>query len=339
MQFQDYYQILGVERGASADEIKKRYRKLALEWHPDRHKGKTKAEAEKRFKEINEAYSVLSDPAQRGKYDSLGANWQHGQEFTGGATHGDSMSMDEFARRFGKNPAFSDFFSSIFGNGFGGGGEKARTFRRRTHKGADASAELELTISQVLAAGKQALEIPVQVQCDGCDGAGEDDSGRPCLQCGGLGSTRSARRIEVAIPRPLKVGAKLRLKGLGDSSALGGEAGDLYLTLHYVSDATYRVDELDVYADVPLAPWEALSGAKVEVRTPDGNVVVAIPPGTKAGARLRLRGRGIAGDGAERGDFYVVVRYQLPEDFSDAQKQALLELGRHAGAVRGGARS
>lgn len=339
MKFQDYYQILGVRRDASADEIKKAYRKLALEWHPDRHKGASKTQAEAKFKEISEAYAVLSDAENRKKYDQFGADWQHGQEFQSGPRGGGRRpSPEDLSKMFGGGFGFSDFFASMFGEEYAQSARQNGHRRRRAPvKGVDAEAELEITISQATAAPRQSLELPVQIECAACDGLGEQD-GRPCPSCAGVGSHRSARRIELALPRPLKEGARLRLKGLGEPAYSGGESGDLYLTIHVKSDSTYRVDGLDVYADVPIAPWEAIAGGKVDVVTLDGVVTVRVPADTRAGAKLRLAGRGLAGDGDRRGDFFVVIRYHLPDTLSAEQKEALLALGRGATGVRGGAR-
>lgn len=339
MKFQDYYQILGVSRDSTADQIKKAYRKLALEWHPDRHKGASKSQAEQKFKEISEAYAVLSDAENRKKYDQFGANWQHGQEFASGPRGGARRaSPEDLSKMFGGGFGFSDFFASMFGEEYAQSARQNGHQRRKApSKGVDAHAEFEVTIGQATASPRQALELGVQIECTECEGFGEQE-GRPCPSCAGVGSHRSVRRVEVALPRPLKEGARLRLKGLGEPAYLGGEPGDLYLTIRVKSDATYRVDGLDVYADVPLAPWEAIAGAKVDVLTLEGVVTVRVPPDTKAGAKLRLPARGLAGEGDRRGDFFVVIRYQLPEPLSAEQKEALLALGRGATTVRGGAR-
>lgn len=342
MKFQDYYQILGVQRDATAEEIKKAYRKLALEWHPDRHKGATKADAEQKFKGISEAYAVLSDPENRKKYDQFGANWQHGQEFATGAagSGGRRPSPEDLSKMFGGGGfGFSDFFASLFGEEYAQAQKRNGHSRRRgPPRGIDAEAELEITVSQAVATPRQSLELPIQVECAECGGVGEEDA-RPCASCGGVGSHRSVRRVELALPRPLKEGARLRLKRLGESASPGGEPGDLYLTIRVRSDSTYRIDGLDVYADIPVAPWEAIAGTKVDVITLEGVVTVRIPPDTKAGAKLRLARRGLVGSSdAQRGDFYVVVRYQLPEGLSDEQKETLLAVGKAAPAVRGGAR-
>ncbi len=347
MKFQDYYQILGVKRDASADEIKKAYRKLALEWHPDRHKGATKEQAESKFKGISEAYAVLSDPEKRKKYDTFGENWEHGQDFRpppgqGGAQR---VSPEDLAKMFGGGFGFSDFFASLFGDetarSFNGSSRGSRRGRPTPRSGKDAHAELELTIGQVIQGGRQTIELPIMVECDTCGGDGDAD-GMPCPSCGGVGSRRTVRRVEIAIPQPVRDGMQIRLKGLGEPSPTGGPAGDLYLRLSVESDATYRRSGNDVYADVPIAPWEALAGAKIDVRTLDGVVTVRVPPETRANAKLRLPKRGLMGDRGgeqgERGDFYVVVRYQLPDGLTPEQKKAILDLGSHAGAVRGGAR-
>lgn len=341
MKFQDYYQILGVKREASAEEIKKAYRKLALEWHPDRHTGKSKTEAEAKFKTISEAYAVLSDADKRKKYDTFGENWQHGQDFRPPPGGGRRMSEEDLSKMFGGGFGFSDFFASMFGDDYASkfdGRAQRGAKTRSAPKGRDARAEWEVPIGQLVAGGKRDLELAVEIDCEACQGEGEED-GMICPTCGGVGRVRSSRRVGVAIPKNVKDGMKLRLKGLGDPPARGGDPGDLYLTLRITSDSVYRRQGNDVYADVPVSPWEALDGTKVEVRTLDGVIVVRIPPDTKAGAKLRLPQRGLTGDNGERGDFYVVVRYHLPEPLTDEQKDWIRKLGQGAPPVKGGARA
>ncbi len=353
MKFVDYYEVLGVARTANAEEIKKAYRKLAMKWHPDKNQGDQRAAAEQKFKEINEAYEVLSDGQKREKYDRFGKDWQHGQDFQPPpGTRG--MSAEEFARAFGGFGSggagssggrggfggFSDFFTSLFGEdvlkGFRAQGGRAQRAPRR---GADVRAELSLTLSQTLAGGKSTFELPVSTECEHCDGTGFLDE-RVCPACAGVGHTQESRTIELAIPRDIRDGRTLRLKGLGSPpQSAGGEAGDLYLTVRVASDRVYRVDGADVEADVPITPWEAIAGAKIDVESPAGVLTMQVPPGAKSGARLRARGRGLAADDGTRGDFYAVLRHALPEGMNDEQRKRLLELGKEVGnGVSGGAR-
>ncbi len=336
MKFQDYYEVLGVSRNASEDEIKKAYTKLALKWHPDRHQGASRADAEARFKQINEAKEVLLDPAKRRKYDQFGQHWEHGQEFTPPpGARGRPVSPEEFASVFGQG-GFSDFFASMFGEdvmGRFGGSRAARATRAR--RGHDAHAELRLGIGQAVAGGKRAFELSTAVACPSCGGAGTLDDDHVCPACAGLGSVRRRQTVEVTLPRAIQDGMKLRLRGLGDPDDDGGPAGDLYLTLVLDSDDTYRRRGQDIEADLPLAPWEALEGGPVELHTLDGTATLNVPPNTVSGARLRMRGLGLEQDG-RRGDFYAVVRLALPEPLSERQKQLIQDM--KGGTVRGGAR-
>jgi DnaJ-class molecular chaperone len=343
MKFQDYYETLGVPRNAAAEDIKRAYRKLALKWHPDRHKAETRKNAEEKFKRISEAYEVLSDPEKRKKYDQFGEHWKQGQEFTpppGGARR---VTPEEFARMFGGaggGGGFSDFFTNIFGDQFerdvGGGPRRHARFRER---GADVQAELQLAVSDALAGGKRRFEIPASTPCPRCGGAGFVGE-HVCPTCMGVGNVQQRRAVELTLPRPLRDGQTLRLRGLGEPGEGGGEAGDLLLTLRLQSDDTFRTAGADIEADLPLAPWEALAGARVDVRTPDGTVTLTVPPATRAGTRLRIRGRGLDDGQGGRGNFYAVVRLVLPDSLTDEQRDLLLRAGTAGGGapIHGGAR-
>jgi DnaJ-class molecular chaperone len=335
MEFQDYYEILGVGRTSSKDEIKKAYRKLALKWHPDRHEGGERDKAEERFKKISEAYEVLYDPETRAKYDQFGENWRHGQEFTPPAGAGSTMSADEFESAFGGS-GFSDFFKGMFGDDVRGsfGDRAGQPHARFRHGGADVRADLTLAAGDAISGGKRSFDIGAAVACPACGGVGFLGE-HVCPTCAGVGRVRERKQVDLKIPKKLKNGMALRLAGLGEPGAEGGESGALLLTLRLESDGTYRVDGDDLEVDLPIAPWEAVFGTKADVRTAKGTTVVTIPANTRAGTRLRLRGMGFG----ETGDFYVVTRLVLPEDLSDRQRELLQEL-RDAGpsAVSGGAR-
>ena len=341
VKFQDYYEVLGVPRDADADAIKKAYRKLALKWHPDRHQGAGAEEAEKRFKELNEAYEVLSDQEKRTRYDRFGANWQHGQDFTPppGASQ---TSREDFERAFGGSGGFSDFFSQMFGDQFRANfGGSRRRHARYSQRGSDVKAELELEVGRAIAGGKSRFSFPARVSCERCGGVGFVGE-HVCPVCAGVGRVTQTRTVDLKIPADVRDGLELRLRGLGETAdEASGEPGDLYLTLRLASDDTYRLRGADLEADVPLAPWELLSGAKVDVRTPRGVVTATIPARTRAGKRLRLREQGFADGRGGRGDFYVVVRLALPESLSARQEELLRELARAAppgSRVAGGAR-
>ena len=349
MEFQDYYEVLGVARDASADDIKKAYRKLALKWHPDQHEGDDLTQVEARFRRISEAYEVLSDPEKRAKYDKFGKDWEHGQEFrpgpgpgTGGAEH--TMSAEEFERAFGGGGGFSSFFQSMFGEDmrrdFGG---RPEAHPRYQHRGADARAELRLDLSDALTGGKRTFRIPVRVSCPTCGGTGFAQS-HVCPSCGGVGQVQRDRTVELKIPNAVRDGLELRLRGLGEpgqSSPGGSEAepGDLYLVLRLQDDETYTLAGDSLEARVPIAPWEALSGTRVDVRTGQGTVSLKVPAGTRTGNRLRLRGQGLALAGGGVGDLDVVLVIDLPSHLSERQNELIAQAG-EAGSrgVSGGAR-
>ena len=346
MKFQDYYQTLGISRTASADEIKRAYRKLALEWHPDRHPPDKRPAAEVRFKQISEANDVLSDPEKRKRYDALGPDWQHGQDFKpppGGGFR--NVSPEEFERMFGGRGGnfggggFSDFFAQMFGDlfsgggGAGGGGDGARP--RQRQRGQDIEAELPLAAGIALLGGKHPFELSANVPCERCDGEGR--IGRhACPACSGLGHLRRRRTVDLNIPSDVYDGQVLRLRGLGEPGA--GEPGDLLLKLQFADDEVYRLRGDHLEADVVVAPWEALDGAKVDVQVPGGVASARIPPATRPGSKLRLKGQGLAHRDGSRGDLYLVVRIGLPHDLTPRQQELLRELGKEGGSVRGGAR-
>jgi curved DNA-binding protein len=324
MEFQDYYKVLGVERTASPEEIKKAYRALALKWHPDRHPEKKREEAEREFKRVGEAYEVLSDPEKRARYDQLGSRYHQGQDFApppGART----MRPEEFEEMFGGAGGFSEFFESMFGDNlrreFGG---RAGRHARYRHRGADVQAELALPASLAVEGGTSTFRIPGTAACPLCGGVGHVDE-HVCPTCGGLGKVRRERQVDLKIPEDVREGLVLRLRGLGEAGE-EGPPGDLLLTLHVGDDARYRVDGADLSTDLPVTPWAAFAGTKAEVRTPRGTATVTVPPGTRAGKRLRLRGQGLADGHGGRGDLHAVVRLVLPEHLSERQQALLREL-------------
>lgn len=341
MKFQDYYETLGVPRSASAADIKRAYRKLALEWHPDRHPPDKRPAAEARFKQISEAHEVLSDPEKRKRYDALGADYRHGQDFQpppGGGFR--TATPEEFARMFGGRGGgggggFSDFFAQMFGDLFQQQA-RGRGQHREPQGGQDVEAELPLPLGMALLGGKHAFELTASVPCEQCDGEGR--IGRhTCPACGGLGQQRRRRTVDLTIPKDAYDGQVLRLRGLGEPGG-GGEAGDLLLKLDVVDDDVYRLRGDHVEADVVVAPWEALDGTKVDVQVPAGTATARIPSGTRAGTRLRLKGQGLMHRDGNRGDLFLVVRIGLPDPLTPRQQELLRELGKEGGAVSGGAR-
>jgi curved DNA-binding protein len=289
MEFRDYYQVLGVARGASDDEIKKAYRKAARKFHPDVSK---EANAEDKFKQVQEAYEVLKDPEKRSAYDRLGANWRQGEPFRpppdwenvfrarragagagAGAQHGPDVEMDA--------EQFSDFFESLFGGGGMRGGFSGA--RRRPRGGRDQRARIEIDLEDAYRGATRTLE----------------------LQQGDR-----ARTVRVTIPAGVTEGQQLRLAGQGESSPDGGSAGDLYLEVATRPHRLYQVSGRDVTVTVPIAPWESALGATITVPTLGGPVEMRVPPGAQTGQRLRLRGRGLPGN--PPGDEYVQLRVVTP---------------------------
>ena len=310
MEFKDYYAILGVDRGASKDEIKRAYRKLARKYHPDLNKA---PDAEEKFKEIQEAYEVLSDEEKRKAYDALGPNWKAGQQFRpppgweeqfgfarGGAGHG----AESFG--FGDGSGFSDFFETLFGAmGRGGGG--FRTFRFSTGgagmrvKGEDVHARLTIDLADAYTGAERTITLQVPEQ-----------------QPDGTVQTKT-KTLTVRIPKGVREGQHIRLKGQGAPGLNGGPPGDLYLEVSFRPDARFRVEERDVYVDLPVAPWEAALGAKVTVPLPAGAVEMKIPAGSQCGRKLRLKGKGLPG--STPGDLYVVLKVMLPPaDTAEAKR-------------------
>lgn len=296
VQFRDYYEILGVDKSASQDEIKKAFKKLARKYHPD--VAKDQADAEEKFKEVNEAYEVLGDPEKRKKYDTLGANWQHGQEFTGfpgGFPGGGGGGDYEF--HFGGSTGFSDFFESIFGGrasgdpfgAFGGQGRRARPDRPMA--GQDIEADLLVHIEEIMTGATRDLRLA-----------------RPSAD----GSPGRETTLRVKIPKGIGEGKMIRCAGMGYPGINGGPDGDLYLRVRIERHPRYRVSGHDLVSDLSLAPWEIALGATVKIPTPHGNVNLTVKPNTPPGTRLRLRGKGLP-QGTAFGDLYVVVTAEFPE--------------------------
>ena len=337
MEFQDYYAVLEVARDATPEDIKKSYRRLALQWHPDRHDEAGRDEAEARFKRIAEAYEVLSDPDKRSRYDRLGQNWKQGDEFQAADQQPSPMSREEFEKSFGGG-GFSDFFRQSFGEDlrhqYGGASARHRRYR---HRGADVRAELSLPVGIALAGGRSRFDVPATKPCARCGGVGFVGE-HVCPGCVGVGRVHDRRTIDLNIPANVRDGMTMRLAGLGEAGEEGGEQGDLYLTIRLDSDDIYRIDGNDVEADLPVAPWEAVLGTKLGVRTPDGLVTLTVAPGSRAGTRLRLRGKGFDDGRGGRGDFYAVVRLALPE-LTERQDELMREMAKAGTSLpKGGAR-
>jgi curved DNA-binding protein len=287
MKFKDYYQALGVDRGASQEDIKKAYRKLARKFHPDVSKEK---DAEARFKDINEANEVLSDPEKRAAYDRMGSQYQAGQEFQAPPPGWDAGF--EFRGRGAEGDAgeafdSSDFFEALFGRQ-----ARGRPRQARAATGEDHHAKVMIDLEDAYRGARRSISLRMP---------SVDASGHVVLH---------ERQLDVNIPKGIRAGQHLRLAGQGEPGMGGASAGDLFLEIGFNPHPRFRVDGRDVYTDLPLAPWEAALGASVDVPLPEGAVQLSIPPGSAAGRKLRLKGKGIPSQPA--GDLYVVLAIALP---------------------------
>ncbi len=303
VQYKDYYQILGVPRGASEADLKKSFRKLAREFHPDVAKDKKKAE--EKFKEINEAYEVLSDPAKRKKYDELGANWKSGAEFrpSGGSARGfrGGRAADfEFG-----GTGFSDFFEQMFGARGGTGGVDSRGMRAEDFatRGADVEGDLMVTLDEVMRGSVRPVTVQHGVKTE---------------------------THQVKIPVGVTEGQRLRLAGRGGAGGAGGPAGDLLLRVRIAKHPDFEVAEHNLIYEAELAPWEAVLGVEISVPTLDGKVGIKIPPGTQSGQKLRVRGRGLPQHGGGHGDLIVTTRVELPARLTETERKLWEQLARES---------
>ncbi|TEB07629.1 Curved DNA-binding protein [Pelotomaculum schinkii] len=316
--FQDYYEILGVSRTATEKEIKSAYRKLARKWHPDLHTGRDKETAEEKIKKINEAYEVLSDKEKREKYDRLGANWRAGDDFQ---PPPDTEGFHFYTGGDAGASGFSDFFEAIFGGGFGRG---ARTARRGPVQGQDAESEVELTLEEAYRGGQKSLQLSTREICQACGGQGHDGQSF-CPRCGGTGVTSSTKTLAVKIPPGVADGSRIRLKGQGGEGLNGGTRGDLYLKVRILPHPLYKVRGSDLETEVTLRPEQAALGDQVSVPTLDGAVLMKVPAGSRAGRRLRLRGKGLPHKGG-RGDEYVIIKIDIPERLTAEEEKLYRQL-------------
>lgn len=346
----DYYDLLGLNRNVSEDEIKKAYRKLALKYHPDRNPGDK--QAEERFKDVSEAYQVLSDPQKRTQYDQFGhAAFGDGGPFAGG---------------FDFTAGFEDVFGDIFGEFFGG------TSRRRSRaRGEDLRYNLTLTFEEAVNGTEKKIKIPRQGPCETCHGHGAKPGTAPqtcpmcrgkgqvsfqqgffsvsrtcnqchghgtiikdpCTTCSGTGRLRKLHTLSIKIPAGVDTGSRLKLRNEGESAPTGGGApGDLYVVIQVESHPIFVRDNLDIVCDVPISFVQAALGAEIDVPTLDGKVKMKIPGGTQSGKVFRMKGKGVKDvQGYEQGDQHVRVIVETPTHLTPRQKELLKEF-----AVSGG---
>lgn len=310
MEYKDYYKILGVERSANQDDIKRAYRKLARKYHPDVSK---EADADERFKELGEAYEVLRDPEKRSAYDQLGANWQSGQEFRPPPDWAEGFEFHGggFTGAGAGNAEFSDFFESLFGGSFRGGfGARQRggpygggSFNVR---GEDTHAKLSIDLMDAYHGSTQTITLKHTEL---------DKNGHPQVK---------DRHLKVTVPKGVTEGQLIRLAGQGSPGMGEGRAGDLYLEVQFKPHPFYRVEKKNIYFDLPIAPWEAALGATVKAPTPTGTVDLKIPAGSTSGNKLRLKGKGLPG--TSPGDLYAVIQITVPAANSEGEKALYKQL-------------
>jgi curved DNA-binding protein len=321
--FQDYYETLGVQRGAAKSEIKKAYRKLAKKYHPD---SSDDPKSEDRFKEINEAYEVLGNDEKRKRYDALGANWNAGQDFRPPP----GFENVRFEFNGGGAEGMSDFFRMIFGGmgggmgggpmggfrsaggpmggmgGFGGPGMGGfqQAHRPRPRKGRNHEVELDISVEEAFHGGKKSLALEVVDP----------------------GGSRTQKTYQVKLPVGVKDGTRIRLGGQGGKGSAGGADGDLLLKVRFRKHPRYEVKGHDLTVKVPLAPWEAALGTKVPLQTLDGEVKLTIPAGSQGGQKLRLKGRGLKKSEKDRGDLFARLEIAVPKSLSEREKELFEQL-------------
>jgi curved DNA-binding protein len=287
----DYYDVLGVSRGASADELQQAYRKLARRYHPDVNRG---PDAEERFKELNEAYHTLADPQTRAQYDRFGPNFREAGQPAGARQGAWAGAGTRAGSPFGGDWSYSDAgidLEDLFGGLFGAAG------RAGPVTGADQEAELELSVEEAYRGGRR------RVHLDG-------------------------REFDVTIPPGVTEGQRIRLAGQGGRGRGDAPAGDLYLVVHLAPHRRYRLDGRDLHLDLPVSPWEAALGASVQVQTPGGEVTVQVPAGSSTGRRLRLRGQGLPDPRGTPGNLYAEIRVMVPGTLSQRERELFEELAR-----------
>ncbi len=352
----DYYDILGVPKGASDEDIKKAFRKLAQQWHPDVNKA---PEADERFKEVNEAYQVLSDPQRRQAYDMFGR-----------AGVGGSGAGQEGYGPFGGFSGFGDIFDAFFGQGATSGAR-----RGRAPSGADLRYDLKLTFDEAIHGAEKEISFSAPGRCETCDGSGAEPGSspitcpqcngtgevrqvrstmlgqmvnvvacgrcrgqgriveKPCAMCRGDGRTERRRTLRVSVPAGIDDGHQIRLSGEGEAGPRGGTAGNLYVVTHVEPHPLLRRDETELYYELPVSISQASLGARLSVPTPDGTEYVDVRPGTQAGTEIRLRGKGVPHlrRAGMRGDLHVLVDVQVPTRLSARQRELLEEFAELAG--------
>ena len=347
MKYKDYYEILGVKRDASQQEIKSAYRKLARKYHPDVNKT---SGAQEKFKDINEAYEVLGDENKRKRYDTLGSGWSQGADFTPPPGF-EGFNFSNFSQS-GSQGGFSDFFSAIFGDilnqqtssssrshggfssfgdfgGFSGfssdnfsqAQQRARNNAKpKQSENLDIIQNINLSIDDIVKRPKKTVIITSYQQCSHCHGA----KGSFCSNCAGTGIEKISKTLSFQIPKEVKQGQKIRLKNEGKIDAYGNK-GDAYLVVN-ISDKDYEISGFNLIKDVELLPYEAILGCEKSVKTPDGSIKIKSPAMTQSGKKLRLKGLGLKKSDNTKGDLEARIKVVLPEKLSDEAKNLYKKL-------------
>lgn len=320
MEYKDYYKVLGVAKNASVDDIKKAFRKLARKYHPDVNPGDKRSE--EKFKEINEAYEVLSDAEKRRKYDTLGPNWQDQFGFSSAAGRR-SSNFRGSPLNYDSSSGFSDFFEALFG--------RPTTATRRT--GEDIEQRVEVTLQEAYAGGLRTFNIQSTEACPICRGT-RVVAGKSCVNCGGLGMIAHSKRIQVKIPAGVDNGSKIRVAGEGQPGSGGGPRGDLYLVISVKPDQLYERKGDDLYVDIDVDLIAAILGGEVPVPTPDGRkLVLTIPPETQNGRLFRLVNKGMPRLRSEgNGNLFARVKVVLPMGLTDDERSLFEQLARSRAA-------
>jgi len=296
----DYYDILGIEKTTSADDLKKAYRRLARKYHPDLHPGEKKAEMEQKFKELNEAYEVLRDEASRKKYDQFGMDWKEAEAYQRAQREAGARNPQggwETSYTPGEGPDFSDIFSDLFGRQ---ANKEGASFRGFAMPGADLEAAVQLPLRDFLSGTTRRLELT-------------DATGKPHI-------------IDVRIPKGVKEGERLRVKGKGAPGRGGGPSGDLYLRIHALPHPVFQKQGIHLSVTLPIWPWEAALGTDVEVPTLTGPVRLKIPPKSQSKQKMRLRGKGLPSRGGKHGDQIIILDITLPTEMTSHEQELYQQL-------------
>jgi molecular chaperone DnaJ len=358
MSKRDYYDVLGVERGADEKALKAAYRKLALKYHPDHNPGSK--DAEDKFKEVGEAYSILSDSQKRAAYDRFGHGAFENSGGPGGSPFGQGVNPEDI---------FQDLFSQVFGGGFAASGRK----RGGPQRGADLRYDLEITLAEAYFGKDESIHVPQAVACKPCDGNGAAPGSKPencdtcaghgrvraqqgfftmertchicqgrgtvirkpCKTCGGVGQVKEERQIAVKIPAGVESGMRIRLTGEGEAGSGGGPKGDLYIFVEVVEHDIFERDGPNLYCRAPVPMATAALGGDIEIPTIDGGRArVSVPEGAQTGRKLRLRGKGMPSvrQGSQQGDLYIEMFVETPQNLTARQKDLLRQFTECSGA-------